>query len=122
MLKVQSMPPEPEPAESCRTVASAVCRSFRVSGGTKVGSTDQFADVRVMATEWTSLRSTSVKFNVPVGSGLVVLSDVDPVTPGCSASEAEPGPLVIATASLAPVMTTDTACVELVAASLTLIL
>jgi len=34
----------------------------------------------------------------------------------------EPGPLVIATASLAPVMTTDTACVELVAASLTLIL
>jgi hypothetical protein len=122
MLNVQSTAPEPVPVESCSAVISAVCRAPIVSAGTKPELADQTAEFSVTPIECTSLRSTSAKFKAPVGSGLVVSSDVDPVTPGCSASEAEPGPLVIATASFAPVMTTDTTCVELVAASLTLIL
>ena len=108
--------------ESCSAVISAVCRAPSVSAGTKPELADQTAEFSATLTECTSLRSTSAKFKAPVGSGLVVSSDVEPVTSGCSASEAEPGPLVIATASLAPVMTTDTVCARLVAASLTVIL
>ena len=63
-----------------------------------------------------------MKFSVPVGLGLVVSGVLEFVTPACSASDADSGALVIATASLAPVTTTETVCVELVEPSLTLTL
>ena len=118
MAKVQSTPPFPEPMESCSVVISAVCKSENVSPGMKKPP-DQTAESTATLTEWLSLRSTSEKLSVPVGSGLVVSSELDPLTPGCSATEADPGPLVIAVASLAPVTVTVTVCVEVVEASLT---
>ena len=46
----------------------------------------------------------------------------DPTVLGCSVTDADSGPLVIATASLAPVMVSSTVWVELVEPSLTLTL
>ena len=83
---------------------------------------DKTAEATATLTECVSVKSTSVKPNVPVGTGLDVSSDVEPVTFACSAAVADPGPLVIVGASLAPVTTTDTVCVALVEASLTLTL
>ena len=81
---------------------------------------DQTAELTATPTEWVSFRSTSVNASVPVGTGLVLSSDVEPVTPTCSETEPDWGPLVTATASLAPVMTTETAWVDVVLPSLML--
>src|SRR5258708_15684904 len=116
------MPALTEPVESCSVVGNAVCRSASVAGGTKDGSTDQTAESSATLTWCVSLRSTSVKASVPVGTGVVVSSAVDPVISGCSATDADSGPLVIAGASLAPVTVTETVCVALVETSLTLTL
>jgi hypothetical protein len=119
MAKVQSIPPAPEPVESCSAVASAFCRSASVSPGTKLGSADQIAESSDTLTEWASDRSTSAKLSVPVDE---VSSAVEPDVFGCSATVADPGPLVMATASLVPVMTTETVWLALVELSLTLTL
>ena len=120
-LKVQSTPPAPVPVESCRVVESAEARSSAVSPGTPP-PVDQTAEFTETLTEWVSDRSTSVKFSVPVGSGVVVSSAVDPVVFACSVSEADSGPLVMVGASLAPVISTETVWLSLVEASLTLTL
>src|SRR5882724_6888090 len=102
MAKLQSTIPAPEPVESCNVVCSAACRSASVSGGIRP-PLDQTAESTATLTEWLSLRSTSEKLRVPVGTGLVVSSVDDPVKFGCSATEPDSGPLVTTTASLAPV-------------------
>ena len=119
MLKLQSTPPLPVPVESCSAVVSAVCRSASVFEGTNDGLADHTAESSATLTLCASERSTSVKASVPAGTELVVSSALDPVTPGCSATVADSGPLVTVTASLAPVTVTDTVCVEVVEASLT---
>src|SRR3954470_24411522 len=118
MLNDQSMPPDPEPVESCSVVANAASRSASVEPG-MVPPLDHSADATDTPTVCMSLRSTSLKLSVPVGTGVVESSEDDPLTPVCSATEPDSGPLVIATASLAPVMTTETVWLALVELSLT---
>ena len=61
-----------------------------------------------------------VDFSVPVGTGLVESGAEEPNMSGCSATDAEPGPLFMVTASFAPTAVIVTVCVELVVASETL--
>src|SRR5689334_22352341 len=107
MLNDQSTPPEPEPVESCKVVASAASRSAWVASGTAAPA-DHEEEATATLTVWVSLRSTSLKLSVPVGTGVVESREDDPLTPACSSTEPDSGPLVIATASLAPVTTTET--------------
>src|SRR5665213_2761883 len=101
MPKVQSTLPDPVPLESCSVVDSAASRSASVATG-MFAPPDQTADATDTATVWVSLRSTSVKFSVPLGTGLVVSCTDDPVVLGNSARDADSGPLVIIGASLVP--------------------
>src|SRR4051794_11272903 len=99
MLNDQSTPPKPDPLESCRVVVSAVWRSLIVWPGMK-SPPDQTADDTATCTVWVSLKSTSPKLSVPVGTGLVASGVEEPLTPGCSATAADSGPLVTTGASL----------------------
>ncbi len=116
MLKPQSMPPWPVPVEIMQHREERRLRGpRRVLPGrrSRVGRPAPPVFSTTL-TECVSDRSTSSKLSVPVGTGLVVSGDCDPVTPACSTARPTPVRWSSSTASLAPVMTTETVCVELV--------
>ena len=97
----------------------ALCRSLSVWPGTKSGFADHTAESSATLTLWASARSTSVKASVCTG---VVSGVGDPTVSGCSVSDADCGPLVIATGSLEPVMSTSNVWVAVAEPSLTVTL
>ena len=63
------------------------------------------------ATVWVSPVSGSVKFSVPVGTGVVVSSAAEPWCRRVRRRRADSGPLVITTGWLVPRIVTVTSCV-----------
>ena len=67
MLKVQPTEPAPVPVLSEATVAcSAPARSVRIAAGIVEAAADHTGVPIATPTEWVSVRSMSVKLNVPV--------------------------------------------------------
>src|SRR5258708_3040091 len=99
-LNVTATEPEPEPVSSDTVVDSAPARAAATPLG-RVAPPDQVAEATLVLTVWWSVRSTSVKTNVPV----VLRPSV--TTSGPEASAARTG------ASLEPVMVIVTGRVKL---------
>ena len=97
-------------------------RSSFEMGDPSSGAADHTADSTATPTMWMSLRSTSEKLSVPVGTGLVEFGALDPLVSANSVIDAAPGPLVTTVASFAPSTVTVTVCVDWVEPSLTLTL